>query len=302
MERRGRILGACAVLVTLAFAASACSRVADTTTLSADEQSNNNAVPTTAMLRAELPSTTTTTTIPATLNAAAATPAGLNATLSSIVGQFAANPAILQQLNGLDLAGLAGLLNLDLGSVQQLGLSIPDLQNLAVTVAASPADLIANLVGGTTGEIDPATLIGLLAGSLDLNAIAGTAAGALVQALIASISNLSVTISPELTVQLSDLLENIDPDGLGQFAATPANAALLALLTSAIINSNPLLTQQLLDSPILDPLLQGLLVQLQSLGASLGDAATVALLQALNDLIPGGIPGLPADFFNRPAA
>lgn len=287
--RRGRIVGACAVLVTLSIGASACSHVADTTSLSADQFADNTAVPTTAMLRSQLPTSTTTTSAPLALGQASATSGGLTATLSSLVSQFAANPQLVGQLNGLDLAGLAGLLNIDLDSILQLGLSLPDIQNLAATVTASPADLVASLAGGS---IDPATLVGLLAGSVDLNSIAGTATGALVQALVGSLANLSFTVSPEVTLQLGELLDSIDPDSLGNFAATPANSALVALLLSAVINSNPLVTQQLLESGMLDPLLQSLLGQLQELGKSLGDAATIALLQALNDLIPGGIPGL----------
>ncbi len=108
-------------------------------------------------------------------------------------------------------------------------------------------------------------------------------------------------MAAEVTLQLGELLDSIDPNALGNFAATLASTALVALLLSAVINSNPLVTQQLLNSPILDPLLQSLLVQLQSLGASLGGTATIALIQALNELIPGGIPGLSPGLFDPPA-
>ncbi len=275
----------CAVLVVTALGASACSNVADTQQLSADDYESNTVVPTTAMKVGQLP---TTTTVAPSSTAPPLVPAGLPATLSALVGQFAANPALAGQLGGLDLAGLAGLVNIDLGALQGLGLTVPQIQQIASDVAADPAALLGQL---QLGEIDPNALLALLAGSLDLTTLATGATGALVAALLDAISDVKISVSPELTIELSELLKDIDPDGLGELAATPANASILALITSAIIGSNPLLTQQLLENPLLDPALHELLVQLQSLGASLGDAARIALLQALNNLIPGGIPG-----------
>jgi hypothetical protein len=283
------------VLVTAALAASACSKVSDTTQLSADQMETNTVVPTTAMSVGQLPTTTTTVVAPVAASTPI-TPTGLTSTLSALVGQFALNPSLAGQLSGLDLAGLASLVNIDLGAIQGLGLTLPQIQQLALGVAADPTALLPQLAAG---EIDPNSLLALLAGSIDLSSLAAGAAGALVGALVDSITGMEISISPDLNIELSEILKNIDPDGLGEFAATPANASLLALVTSAIINSNPLLTQQLLENPILDPALRELLVQLQGLGASLGDAAMVALLQALNDLFPGIIPedvllGLPA--------
>jgi len=274
------------VVLSGAVLGSACSNIADTTQLSAEDLPENTAVPTTAMQTAQLPTTTTTS---APLQAAVATPTDLTSTLGLLVGQLAANPALVGQLSTLDLGGLAALAGIDLGSLQQLGLSLPDIQRLGLTVLSSTPGLQSNLA---TGSVDAATLVGLLSGSVDLNSIADGAVGALVQALIGSITGLRVVVSPKLTIQLSDLLEEIDPNGLGPAAANPEYASLLALLTSAIINANPLLTEQLLASPLLDPDLGVLLVQLQALSASLGDAAQTALLQALNGLFPGLLPSL----------
>jgi hypothetical protein len=281
-------MAACAVAVTLAVTASACSRSSDTTSLSADDDIEESTTSTTSAIRTQQ---TTTTAVPVApvVNTVVPRSMDLTSTLGALVNQFAVDPSLLGQLNGLDLAGLAGLLNVDLASIEQLGLAIPDIAQIGQAVVASPPDLLAGIVGG--GQIDPSALIGLLAGSIDLEALTTGAIGTLVSALLASIADFKVVISPELTVELSEILKNIDPEGLGSFAATPANAALLALITSAIIGSNPLLTEQLLDNPLLDPGLRGLLVDLQALGATLGDTATIALLQALDNLIPGGIPG-----------
>ena len=69
-----------------------------------------------------------------------------------------------------------------------------------------------------------------------------------------------------------------------------APSFVLALLFSAVINSNPLLAQQLLDNPNLDPALRPILEQLAALGESLGSAASAALIDAINKLFPGLIP------------
>lgn len=291
MGARGRMVAAVAVVVSVAIAGSACSRSSDTTQLSADGSGNRSTTSTTSAIRTQQ-TTTSTAPVAPVVNTVAPRSMDLTSTLGTLVNQFAIDPSLLGQLNGLDLSSLAGLIGVDLASIEQLGLAIPDIAQIGQAVAASPPDLLAGLIAsGGAGEFDPTVLIGLLAGSVDIDTLTSGAIGALVQALVASIADFKVVISPELTIELSEVLKSIDPEGLGSFAATPSNASLLALLTSAIIGSNPLLTEQLMDNPLLDPDLRNLLVQLQQLGATLGDTATIALLQALNNLIPGGIPG-----------
>jgi hypothetical protein len=279
----------CVVLVALTLVASGCSRSVDTTQVSTQDAPKNAALPTSTMLRAE--AVTTTTVALATPSQASndltAAPGSLPETLAAIVSQVSANPALLQQVSTLDPAGLAQLFNLDLSSVQQLGLTGPQIEQLGQAVLVSPQpvkDAIAS------GSIDPAALLGLLLGSVDVDALATGAVGAVVQALLASIADLRVVISPELTVDLNDLFDQIDPDNVTPIFANPDNAGLLALIFSAVINSNPLLAQQLIDNPDLDPALRPILEQLAALGASLGSAASAALLEAINNLFPGLIP------------
>jgi hypothetical protein len=279
----------CVVLVALTLVASGCSRSVDTTQVSTQDAPKNAALPTSTMLRAE--AVTTTTVALATPSQASndltAAPGSLPETLAAIVSQVSANPALLQQVSTLDPAGLAQLFNLDLSSLQQLGLTGPQIEQLGQAVLVSPQpvkDAIAS------GSIDPAALLGLLLGSVDVDALATGAVGAVVQALLASIADLRVVISPELTVDLNDLFNQIDPDNVTPIFANPDNAGLLALIFSAVINSNPLLAQQLIDNPDLDPALRPILEQLATLGASLGSAASAALLEAINNLFPGLIP------------
>ena len=287
MQSSRKILSLFAVLLTFTLAASACSRSADTMQVSAQDVSGDAALPTSTMLRAPA---VTTTAVPAASgsasNASAAALGSAQATLAAILGQISANPQILTNVSTLDPAGLAQLFNVDLVSLQQLGLTGPQIQQLGQAALSSPESVQTAI---STGTIDPAALLGLLLGSVDINSLATGAVGALVQGLLASIADLRLVISPELTVDLQELFDQIDPNGV-PILANPDNAGLLALLFSAVINSNPLLAQQLLDNPNLDPALRPILEQLAALGESLGSAASAALIDAINKLFPGLIP------------
>jgi hypothetical protein len=205
------------------------------------------------------------------------------AVLTSLLGQVAADPALAAQLANLDAVGIANLLGIDLSALQQLGLTPEQITALAQGVLGSTPSVQQDLLSGAP---DPAVLLGLLAGSLDLQSLTDGTIASLVQQLISSITGTRIVVSPELTVDLGELLGDLDPDQLGPIVANPANASLLALLTSVWLGSNPLLTRQLLANPQLDPALRALLTQLQTLSDSIGETARNALLQALYALIP----------------
>ena len=153
----------------------------------------------------------------------------------------------------VDPAIIAGVLGIDLGAIQQLGLSLPELTQVGAAVAAQPPAQRQQLAAA---PIDPAVLVALLAGSGDPAELGSGAIGALINGLLGSLSDLRLTVSPELTVNLGELLGELDPDGLGPVVADEANAAVFALLLSAFIGANPVLTEQLLDNPLLEPGLQ----------------------------------------------
>jgi hypothetical protein len=276
---------AVAVGTVLCVAAAACSNSADTTQIAADEVERKVA-PTTSIVRTQLPTTTTTastTTVPAR---AAGSPATLAGTLGVLVNSLAADPSIARMLaGGLELPDLAALVGIELPDLEQLQLTMPQLEQLALSVLAQPQTVLSQLA---TGPPDAATLLAVLGRSVDIGELTGGAIGALVAALVASIGDLRV--SPQLTIQLGELLDGLDPAQLGPIAADPGNAAFFALLLSAFIGSNPLLAQQLLGNELLEPGLRDLLLQLQALNASLSDAATQALLETLRQLFPGLIP------------
>lgn len=289
MQRLRTILSPCVVVLVVASGASACSRTADTTQVSTQSAPDSDALPTSTMMQAAPVTTTIQPTAPASVSTAsnAALLAGAPETFASILSQISANPQLLAQVSTLDTAGLAALFSLSPATFQQLGLSGVQIEQIGQAVLSSPQSVRDSLA---IGSIDPAALIGLLLKSVDLNSLAAGAVGALVQALLGSISDLKFVISPEVTVNLNELLDQIDPDGIAPIIASPGNAGILALIFSAVINSNPLLNEQLLANPNLDPALRPILEQLGNLGASLGSVAQAALLDAINNLFPGLLP------------
>ena len=294
MQRSRTILGPFVALLVVAIAASACSRTADTSQISTQNLPNNAALPTSTMLQAAAVTSSVPSVSPGLASAPnnAAPVTGPPGTFATILSQISANPQLLSQIStldntALDNTALAGLFSLNPASLQQLGLSGTQIGQVGQAVLSSPQAVRDSLA---TGSIDPATLIGLLLKSVDLNGLATGAVGSLVQGLLSSIGGLKFVISPEVTVNLQELLDQFDSAGLTPIFANPGNAGILALLFSAVINSNPLLNEQLLNNPDLNPALRPILEQLANLGDSLGAAAQAALLEAIKTLFPGLIP------------
>lgn len=278
-----RHLSVIAVFVVTAVTAGACATSADTTSVEDIEVSSDQAAPTSTIVRTDRGATETTTTEVVRASELANAGTDPTAVLTSLLGQFAANPDLVAQLTQLDAVGIANLLGVDLAALQQLGLTPDQIAALAQGVVASTPDVRADLLSGVP---DPAVLLGLLAGSLDLGSLADGTIATLVQGLIGAVTGTRIVISPELSVDLGELLGDLDPETLGPIVANPSNASLLALLTSVWLGSNPLFTRQLLANPQLDPALRSLLSELQKVSDSIGETARTALLEALYALIP----------------
>ncbi len=210
------------------------------------------------------------------------------AALSTVVAALASDPTIaaqlqqLTQLSQLDPDQIAGVLGVDPSLLQQLQLGPAQLAQLAQGLASQPA--------GQSVPSDPSALLGLLMGSLDAESLLNGTVATLVQALLSAISGTTIVVSPDITVDMGEVLGELDPDGIGPIVATPANASLLALLTSAWLSENPLFAEQFLADPTLDPELRSLLLRLQRLTETIGDSARESLLEALNELFPGLTP------------
>lgn len=273
-----------AVVSVLGVAAAACSQSYDTTEVRASEDSSASAS-TTSIVRSQLP---TTTVVP--VRTRAATDADLTSAFGSLIGLLAADPALAELLaGGLELPDLARLAGIDLGQLELLALSPEQLQQLAIGVLGQPGDVLGQLARGAGGgPIDPAALLALLGGSVDIDGLSSGAVNAIVAALVAAIGDLR--INPQLTLQLGELLDGLDPAQWGPINADPANAAFLALLLSAFIGANPVLADQLLQNEMLEPGLREMLTQLRQINATLSDAARAALLETLRQLFPGLVP------------
>jgi hypothetical protein len=271
-------------MTALALTAGACSETANTTAVGDRSADEAVAAPTSTIVRATTPveenddAGSPETTAPA--GGAATDP---TAALVALVGQVASDPTLAAQLGQLDAVGIANLLGIDLSQLTQLGLTPDQIAALAQSVVSGGADLQGELAGVAP---DPAVLLGLLVGSVDVNSLADGTISTLVQGLLAAITGTRIVVSPELVLDLGELLGDIDPETIGPLVADPSNASLLALLTSAWLGSNPLLTRQLLANPALDPALRGVLEQLADLSSSLGDTARSALLEALYQIFP----------------
>lgn len=293
MRQRGRgaIVTAAVVAITALMATTAaCSTSRDTQQIGATANPKNKISPSTSIVVGSVPTTSTIPKLdPNSVPAA-------EDTLTALLSQFAIDPALLSQISALangtpDLDSVARLLGIDLGAIQDLGLTVEQVMSLGETAMASPNLVKDQLVqAGTGGAVDPAVLVGLLGSSLDLNTLAQGTVGSLVQALTQALGEMRLEITPGLSDQLNQLFQAIDPEGLGKISTDPANSSLLALIASAVLTANPTLTQELVSNPLLDPTLKSLLGQLQSLGGSLSDAAMAALVMAISQLVPGLIP------------
>ncbi len=281
-----------AVVGAMAAGIAGCSKSSGTTQLKTVDAKEQSAASTTSIVVETVP-TTTTIDFESTSQGAAPV-ANLQSTLSQLVSGFAADPQLLSAVKAIsdgDLAAIAKLFNIDLSAISQLGMTVSQIGSLGDSVAEAAPTLIGQLVagagGGSGGPIDAGTLIGLLAGSVDINGIAQGAIAQLVQLLSDSLAKTELKISPEVTIYLDQILKEIDPNGLGEISANPYNASFIALITSVILSANPLLTEQLLDNPLLDPKLKNLLSDLGELNASLGETASSAILAALQAIFPG---------------
>lgn len=263
-----------AILVVGALTAVSCSKTADTTAVESTPARTRHVAPTTTIVMA---ATTTTTSAPPTT--AATVPADRTGALSAVVAAIAADPSVAAQLAQLDQARIASTLSVDPALLQLLQLSPAQLSQLAQGIAAGQA-------AARAAESDPAALLALLMRSMDAESLLNGTIATIVQSLLAAISGTDIVVSPEITVDMGEVLGDLDPDGMGPIVANPSNASLLALLTSAWLSENPLFAEQFLADPALDPGLRSLLVNLQSLTATIGETAQTALIDALRKLFP----------------
>lgn len=297
---------AIAVFTAIAGTLTGCSRSYDTTQVDASGAAERQAVPTTSIIMETIPPSTV-----AHLEPLATAPSDLQETLTRLVSGFAENPDLVsavKTVNDGDLASIAAMLDVDLGDLSSLGLSVADIASLGDTVLASLAEEVQGIDGagllsllgdlgtgaaGTPATLDPTTLIGLLARSVsvdvDVTRIAQSAIPQLIGALLTGLQGAQLIVTPEIVVQLDDVLAKLDPNALDDFTVTADNAPFIALVTSVILGNNPLLQRGITENPDLSPELRQLLKDLQKLNEELGEATSSSIYEAL---LKGFVPDL----------
>ncbi len=262
-----RSIGTVAFLTVIALTAGACSKSSDTLSLTNDDTPvNGDAVPTTVVRRGPLPSTTTTTTAP-TRTATTA-----EATLTTMLSQIAANPALLNGLAGLGDVDLAELFGVDVAALEQAAIDATGLQDLgALLVGAPQVDLQALVLS----QLDPAVIARLQQLTSQIDAAALAAVDGLNQQLIQAVASIVAQIDPATLNGLTALLGEVDPNGLGMLGADPAVASVLAVFAASILESNPVAAQAAHQQVAADPRLVAVLGHLDTIG-SLLDPATSA--------------------------
>ncbi len=272
-----------AVVATICLAASACTESSGTSEISADAAPRNESAPTTSIVRSNL--STTTTVAPRPTVPPAPGQVDLVEVLGMIAGAVAEEPMLLQLLSGdLELPDIAELLGIDLGALAALELTPPDIEALAASVLAQPAAVLEQLAATPPQLIDPALIAALLASIPDPDELIDDLVGQLTDELFAALPDgTGPSVGPQLQRDLVAVLGRIDPEGLGTAVRDPNDAATVALLLSALLGENRVLTEQLLgDGVPLNPTEESLVRQLLALNASMGDVANQVLLGALS--------------------
>lgn len=291
----GRGLRPAAAATALALLAGplvgACSRASDFQTVEDEPANRSVALPTSTIVQGTLPSPTA---------APAAVPTATDAALTSVVGRLAADPGAIASVGRLaeaDPAMIAEFFGLDAGVVQQLGLTLSDVQGLAAILAgADPATIAASVAPLLDGSVDMSALHALLdlAGRLDATAIAlvDGLTQQVLQAVVGTVGEALSRVDPTLMAVLSALLARLDPGGLGAVAADPANAAVLGVFTGAALRANPGLDDALRPQLASEPELVRLLDHLVAVGDRLDTQVAASLTSMASRLDPDVLAAL----------
>lgn len=250
------------------------------------------ALPTTSILELDRPTSTTT--------APAAPVSGPDATLASLVGQLALDPAAIAavgQLANPDPAALAAIFGLDQDLLGQLGLTLSQVQGIAAIVAGTdPAAIAASFGAGLGGAVDLSALHRLvnLAERLDATALAlvGGLTQPIINAVVTTVGQAMDRVDPTLMTVLAAVLAHLDPFGLGRMTADPANTAMLAVFTGAALRTNPTLVDQLRPAVATNAELSALVDHLEGIGQTLDPSAAASLVTLGSKMTPEGLATL----------
>lgn len=296
-HRRARQVFAVAV-VAVAVLAAACSSSSGFERVSQSAPVEGVPMSTTTLLVGSRRTTTTTTAAPRATPAAA--PAASSEALGSMVGALATQPGLIAaigQLSDADPSALAALFGLDESIVEQLELTLAEIQGIAAMVAGiDPVQLAASFGAGLGSSIDTSALQSLraIAGSIDAAALAAVdgLTRQVIGTLMTTLSQAVDVVDPALVALFVALLERLLPPGTPPVAATRSSASVLTVLAAATLRTNPHAAAQLAPYAQADPQLSHLLQRLTLAGQALDPTAAAALAAVASKLTPESLESL----------
>lgn len=298
-HRRPRTVFAGA-MVAVAILAAACSSSGGFERVEQSASTDGVPMSTTTLLDGSRRTTTTTTAAPRAAAAAAIAPAPSSEALGSMVGALATQPGLIAaigQLSDADPSALAALFGLDESIVEQLGLTLAEIQGIAAMIAGiDPVQLAAAFGSGLGSSIDTSALQSLraIAGSIDAAAIAAVdgLTRQVIGTLMTALSHAVDVVDPALVALFVALLERLLPPGTPPVAATRSSASVLAVLAAATLRTNPLAAAQLAPYAQADPQVAQLVQGLTRAGQALDAGAAAALAGVASQLTPEGLASL----------
>lgn len=297
-HRRSRTVFAAAA-VAVAILATACSSSGGFERVEQSASTDGVPMSTTTLLDGSRRTTTTTSAAPRAA-AAAVAPAPSSEALGSMVGALATQPGLIAaigQLSDADPSALAALFGLDESIMEQLGLTLAEIQGIAAMIAGiDPVQLAAAFGSGLGSSIDTSALQSLraIAGSIDAAALAAVdgLTRQVIGTLMTALSQAVDVVDPALVALFVALLERLLPPGAPQVAATRSSASVLTVLAAATLRTNPLAAAQLAPYAQADPQVADLVQRLTRAGQALDPGAAAALAGVASQLTPEALASL----------
>jgi len=290
--RRGAALIALALVASPALGA--CASSSNYAEIRPTSHERNVALPTTTIVASTLP-TTTTSTVPA--GAATLAASSPEAALASVVGTLSSDAglaAAVSQLRAADAGSLAMILGIDEGLVEELGLTLEQVQGLAAILAGlGGTDGPGTATSATAVDAAVAQLLALAASidSAALGAIDGLTRE-VVAGVVGAVRRAMDRVDPTLLAVLTALLDRLDPHGLGSLVADRDSATLLAVFAGATLRTKPDLAPQLRAHAAGDPRTASLVDRLESLGYGMTRRDALALTAIGASMTPEGFGAL----------
>lgn len=297
MQQRRTILTAVAAVVSLALVGGACASAADTGEVSAASGRYGASLE-------------TSTTVPSLDGAAGGSsgPGGKRAQATeNLLNALAENPALLDDLENLTPDQLEELTGLESEELGTLGITPATVGALGGVI-----DQIGSENDSGDEELSPETVSLLAAGGGALL----TSTGGLTAAAAAVLSDLNIdpatfavliatalTVPAEVTSQLGELLQIVDPNGLGQFSGDTAALSVIAVLVGAILGRDPVALGQLVNAGDINPRFRGLIAWVANLATTLSPEFVDRINNITRVIGPWGIRALGAAIalIERPA-